>query len=133
MPYKFFRIGIVADGTDNFPTRYLVNDACVLTNKPNVYGSIFRFRAGNRFNYEEGPNYRDLYSKPYPPGLVPSCAEGGVLGILPGVIATLQATEVIRFIKTWRCCIRPLIIYDALKMVFRQLKVRKHGGYEIKD
>ena len=131
----FQNYDVVADGTDNFPTRYLVNDACVLTNKPNVYGSIFRFEGQvTVFNYEEGPNYRDLYSEPPPPGLVPSCAEGGVLGILPGVVATLQATEVIKvLLKLGDVASGRLIIYDALKMVFRQLKVRKHGGYEIKE
>ncbi|NCQ41813.1 MAG: molybdenum cofactor biosynthesis protein MoeB, partial [Cyanobacteria bacterium] len=84
---------IVIDGTDNFPTRYLVNDACVLSNKPNVYGSIFRFEGqATVFNYEGGPNYRDLYPEPPPPGMVPSCAEGGVLGVLSGIIGTIQAT-----------------------------------------
>ena len=83
---------VVVDGTDNFPTRYLVNDACVLLNKPNVYGSIFRFEGqATVFNYQEGPNYRDLYPEPPPPGMVPSCAEGGVLGVLPGIIGTIQA------------------------------------------
>ena len=90
---------VVVDGTDNFPTRYLVNDACVLLNKPNVYGSIFKFDGQcTVFNYEDGPNYRDLYPEPPPPGLVPSCAEGGVLGILPGVIGCIQATETIKII-----------------------------------
>ncbi len=90
---------IVVDGTDNFPTRYLVNDACVLLDKPNVYGSIYRFEGqATVFNYEEGPNYRDLYPEPPPPGLVPSCAEGGVLGILPGMIGVIQATETIKII-----------------------------------
>ena len=90
---------IVADGTDNFPTRYLVNDACVLTGKPNVYGSIFRFEGqASVFATEEGPCYRCLYPEPPPPGLVPSCAEGGVLGILPGLVGVMQATEVIKLI-----------------------------------
>ena len=90
---------VIADGTDNFQTRYLVNDACVLTGKPNVYGSIFRFEGMvSVFNYQGGPNYRCLYSEPPPPGLVPSCAEGGVLGVLPGVVATLQANEVIKIL-----------------------------------
>jgi adenylyltransferase/sulfurtransferase len=85
---------VVVDGTDNFPTRYLVNDACVLLGKPNVYGSIFKFEGqASVFNYQGGPNYRDLYPEPPPPGLVPSCAEGGVLGILPAVIGSIQATE----------------------------------------
>ena len=87
----------MADGTDNFPTRYLVNDACVLTGKPNVYGSIFRFEGQiSVFHYQDGPCYRCLYSEPPPPGLVPSCAEGGVLGVLPGVVGALQANEVIK-------------------------------------
>ncbi len=90
---------IVADGTDNFPTRYLVNDACVLTGKPNVYGSIFRFEGqASVFATEQGPCYRCLYPEPPPPGLVPSCAEGGVLGILPGLVGVMQATEVIKLI-----------------------------------
>jgi len=90
---------VVVDGTDNFPTRYLVNDACVLSNKPNVYGSIFRFEGqATVFNYEGGPNYRDLYPEPPPPGMVPSCAEGGVLGVLCGIIGTIQATEAIKII-----------------------------------
>ena len=88
---------VVVDGTDNFPTRYLVNDACVLLGKPNVYGSIFKFEGqASVFNYQGGPHYRDLYPEPPPPGLVPSCAEGGVLGVLPGVIGTIQATETIK-------------------------------------
>src|SRR5258708_2304582 len=90
---------IIADGTDNFPTRYLVNDACVLTGKPNVYGSIFTFEwQATVFGAKEGPCYRDLYPEPPPPGLVPSCAEGGVLGILPGLVGVMQATEVIKLI-----------------------------------
>ena len=90
---------IVADGTDNFPTRYLVNDACVLLGKPNVYGSIFRFEGqASVFATQEGPCYRCLYPEPPPPGLVPSCAEGGVLGILPGLVGVIQATEVIKLI-----------------------------------
>ncbi|MDJ0544954.1 MAG: ThiF family adenylyltransferase, partial [Microcystis sp. M53601_WE4] len=90
---------VVIDGTDNFPTRYLTNDACVLLDKPNVYGSIFRFEGqATVFNYQGGPNYRDLYPEPPPPGMVPSCAEGGVLGVLPGVIGTIQATEAIKII-----------------------------------
>ena len=93
----FAKYDVIADGTDNFATRYLVNDACVLSGKPNVYGSIFRFEGQiTVFNYKNGPNYRCLYKEPPPPGLVPSCAEGGVLGVLPGVVATLQATEVIK-------------------------------------
>jgi adenylyltransferase/sulfurtransferase len=117
---------IVVDGTDNFPTRYLVNDACVLLNKPNVYGSIFRFEGqATVFNYEGGPNYRDLYPEPPPPGLVPSCAEGGVLGILPGIIGVIQATETVKIILGQGNTLSGrLLLYDALKMTFRELKLR---------
>src|SRR5918995_4518840 len=118
---------VIVDGTDNFPTRYLVNDACVLTGKPNVYGSIFRFEGqASVFWAKEGPCYRCLYPEPPPPGLVPSCAEGGVLGILPGVIGTIQATETVKLILgigeplTGR-----LLLYDALGMRFREMKLRK--------
>ncbi len=117
---------IVVDGTDNFPTRYLVNDACVLLNKPNVYGSIFRFEGqATVFNYEGGPNYRDLYPEPPPPGLVPSCAEGGVLGILPGIIGVIQATETVKIILgTGQTLSGRLLLYNALNMTFRELKLR---------
>ncbi len=117
---------IVVDGTDNFPTRYLVNDACVLLNKPNVYGSIFRFEGqATVFNYEGGPNYRDLYPEPPPPGLVPSCAEGGVLGILPGIIGVIQATETVKIILgTGQTLSGRLLLYNALDMSFRELKLR---------
>lgn len=117
---------IVVDGTDNFPTRYLVNDACVLLNKPNVYGSIFRFEGqATVFNYEDGPNYRDLYPEPPPPGMVPSCAEGGVLGILPGIIGLIQATETVKIITGQGTTLSGrLLLYDALKMTFRELKLR---------
>jgi sulfur-carrier protein adenylyltransferase/sulfurtransferase len=117
---------IVIDGTDNFPTRYLVNDACVLLNKPNVYGSIFRFEGqATVFNYEGGPNYRDLYPEPPPPGLVPSCAEGGVLGILPGIIGVIQATEAIKMILGQGTSLSGrLLLFDALAMKFRELKLR---------
>jgi sulfur-carrier protein adenylyltransferase/sulfurtransferase len=117
---------IVIDGTDNFPTRYLVNDACVLLNKPNVYGSIFRFEGqATVFNYEGGPNYRDLYPEPPPPGLVPSCAEGGVLGILPGIIGVIQATEAIKIILGQGTTLSGrLLLFDALEMKFRELKLR---------
>lgn len=117
---------IVVDGTDNFPTRYLVNDACVLLNKPNVYGSIFRFEGqATVFNYEEGPNYRDLYPEPPPPGLVPSCAEGGVLGILPGIIGVIQATETVKIILGQGNTLSGrLLLYNALEMKFRELKLR---------
>jgi sulfur-carrier protein adenylyltransferase/sulfurtransferase len=117
---------IVVDGTDNFPTRYLVNDACVLLDKPNVYGSIFRFEGqATVFNYEGGPNYRDLYPEPPPPGMVPSCAEGGVLGILPGIIGVIQATETIKIIlKKGTTLSGRLVLYDSLEMKFRELKLR---------
>jgi adenylyltransferase/sulfurtransferase len=117
---------VIIDGTDNFPTRYLVNDACVLLNKPNVYGSIFRFEGqATVFNYEGGPNYRDLYPEPPPPGMVPSCAEGGVLGILPGIIGVIQATETIKIIMgKGRTLSGRLLLYNALEMSFRELKLR---------
>ncbi|HTZ96147.1 MAG TPA: molybdopterin-synthase adenylyltransferase MoeB [Terriglobales bacterium] len=119
---------IIADGTDNFPTRYLVNDACVLTGKPNVYGSIFRFEGqASVFATEEGPCYRCLYPEPPPPGLVPSCAEGGVLGILPGLVGLIQATEVIKLILgKGEPLIGRLLLVDALGMKFRELKLRKN-------
>jgi len=119
---------IVADGTDNFPTRYLVNDACVLLGKPNVYGSIFRFEGqASVFATEEGPCYRCLYPEPPPPGLVPSCAEGGVLGILPGLVGVIQATEVIKLILgNGAPLIGRLLLVDALNMRFRELKLRKN-------
>jgi len=119
---------IIADGTDNFPTRYLVNDACVLTGKPNVYGSIFRFEGqASVFATEEGPCYRCLYPEPPPPGLVPSCAEGGVLGILPGLVGVMQATEVIKLILgKGEPLIGRLLLVDALGMKFRELKLRKN-------
>ena len=117
---------IVVDGTDNFPTRYLVNDACVLLDKPNVYGSIFRFEGqATVFNYEGGPNYRDLYPEPPPPGMVPSCAEGGVLGILPGMIGMIQATETVKIILGNGTTLSGrLVLYNALDMKFRELKLR---------
>src|SRR6202140_5449530 len=119
---------IIADGTDNFPTRYLVNDACVLTGKPNVYGSIFRFEGqASVFATKEGPCYRCLYSDPPPPGLVPSCAEGGVLGILPGLVGVIQATEVIKLILgKGDPLIGRLLLIDALGMKFRELKLCKN-------
>ena len=119
---------IIVDGTDNFPTRYLVNDACVLLNKPNVYGSIFRFEGqATVFAYEGGPCYRCLYPEPPPPGLVPSCAEGGVLGILPGTIGLIQATETVKLIlKIGQPLVGRLILYDALAMKFRELKLRRN-------
>ena len=118
---------IVADGTDNFPTRYLVNDACVLLGKPNVYGSIFRFEGqASVFAAADAPCYRCLYPEPPPPGLVPSCAEGGVLGILPGVVGLIQATEVVKLILGLGESLQGrLLLYDALAMRFRELKLRK--------
>jgi adenylyltransferase/sulfurtransferase len=118
---------IVVDGTDNFPTRYLVNDACVLLGKPNVYGSIFRFEGqASVFYAKEGPCYRCLYSEPPPPGLVPSCAEGGVLGVLPGIIGCLQAMETIKWIiGAGDSLVGRLVLFDALKLRFRELKLRK--------
>ena len=119
---------IVVDGTDNFPTRYLVTDACVLLGKPNVYGSIFRFEGQSTvFAYEGGPCYRCLYPEPPPPGLVPSCAEGGVLGILPGVVGLIQATETVKLILgVGEPLVGRLLLYDALGMRFRELKLRKN-------
>lgn len=119
---------IVADGTDNFPTRYLVNDACVLLGKPNVYGSVFRFEGqASVFATREGPCYRCLYPEPPPPGMVPSCAEGGVLGILPGIIGIIQATEVIKLILgKGEPLIGRLLLVDALSMRFRELKLKKN-------
>src|ERR1700753_4300864 len=132
---------IVADGTDNFQTRYLVNDACVLSGKPNAYGSIFRFEGqASVFATEEGPCYRCLYPEPPPPGLVPSCAEGGVLGILPGLVGVIQATEVIKLILgIGEPLIGRLLLVDALGMGFKTLKLRKNpncpacGTHEIKE
>ncbi len=119
---------VIIDGTDNFPTRYLVNDACVLLGKPNVYGSIFRFEGQLTVFYaKEGPCYRCLFPEPPPPGLVPSCAEGGVLGILPGTIGTLQATEAIKLIiGIGKPLIGRMILYDALEMTFDSIKLRKN-------
>ncbi len=119
---------VVVDGTDNFPTRYLVNDACVLLGKPNVYGSIFRFEGqATVFAYKGGPCYRCLYPEPPPPGLVPSCAEGGVLGVLPGTIGAIQATETVKLILgTGEPLVGRLLLYDALAMRFRELKLRKN-------
>ena len=118
---------IVVDGTDNFPTRYLVNDACVLTGKPNVYGSIFRFEGqASVFAAKDGPCYRCLYPEPPPPGVVPSCAEGGVLGILPGLVGMIQATEAIKLILgAGETLVGRLLLVDALAMRFRELKLRK--------
>ena len=119
---------VIIDGTDNFPTRYLTNDACVFLNKPNIYGSIFRFDGLTTVFHsnEGGPCYRCLYPEPPPPGMVPSCAEGGVLGILPGVIGLIQATEAIKIIVgIGRTLAGRLLVYDALQMTFRELKIRK--------
>jgi molybdopterin/thiamine biosynthesis adenylyltransferase/rhodanese-related sulfurtransferase/molybdopterin converting factor small subunit len=118
---------IIVDGTDNFPTRYLVNDACVLLEKPNVYGSIFRFEGqASLFYAKQGPCYRCLYSEPPPPGLVPSCAEGGVLGVLPGIIGSIQALETIKWIiGAGDSLVGRLVLFDALKLRFRELQLRK--------
>jgi molybdopterin/thiamine biosynthesis adenylyltransferase/rhodanese-related sulfurtransferase/molybdopterin converting factor small subunit len=118
---------VILDGTDNFPTRYLVNDACVILGKPNTYGSIFRFEGqASVFATKDGPCYRCLYPEPPPPGLVPSCAEGGVLGVLPGVIGTIQATEAVKIIMgIGEPLIGRFLIYDALRMKFRELKLKK--------
>jgi len=118
---------LVCDGTDNFPTRYLVNDACVLLGKPNVYGSIFRFEGqATVFNLNaESPNYRDLFPEPPPPGMVPSCAEGGVVGVLPGIIGVIQATEAVKIITGIGTTLSGrLLLFDALQMKFRELKLR---------
>jgi molybdopterin/thiamine biosynthesis adenylyltransferase/rhodanese-related sulfurtransferase len=119
---------IVVDGTDNFPTRYLVNDACVLLGKPNVYGSIFRFEGQiTVFGYPSGPCYRCLYPEPPPPGLVPSCAEGGVLGVLPGIVGTIQAAEILKLLMgSGQPLVGRLLLFDALAMKFRELKLRKN-------
>jgi molybdopterin/thiamine biosynthesis adenylyltransferase/rhodanese-related sulfurtransferase len=119
---------IIVDGTDNFPTRYLVNDACLLLGKPNVYGSIFRFEGqATVFGYPGGPCYRCLYPEPPPPGLVPSCAEGGVLGVLPGIVGSIQAMETIKLILgAGEPLVGRLLLFDALGMRFRELKLRKN-------
>jgi sulfur-carrier protein adenylyltransferase/sulfurtransferase len=119
---------IIVDGTDNFPTRYLVNDACVLLKKPNVYGSIFRFEGQiTIFGYPDGPCYRCLYPEPPPPGLVPSCAEGGVLGVLPGIVGAIQAAETLKLIiGKGDPLVGRLLLFDALAMRFRELKLRKN-------
>jgi adenylyltransferase/sulfurtransferase len=124
----FSGFDIIVDGTDNFPTRFLVNDACVFTGKPNVYGSIFRFEGqASVFAAQDGPCYRCLYPEPPPPGLVPSCAEGGVLGILPGLVGVIQATEAIKLILgSGDSLIGRLLLVDALGMKFRELKLRKN-------
>jgi sulfur-carrier protein adenylyltransferase/sulfurtransferase len=119
---------VIVDGTDNFPTRYLVNDACILLGKPNVYGSIFRFEGqATVFGMPDGPCYRCLYPEPPPPGLVPSCAEGGVLGVLPGIVGSIQAMETIKLILgTGDSLVGRLLLFDALGMKFRELKLRKN-------
>jgi adenylyltransferase/sulfurtransferase len=118
---------LVVDGTDNFPTRYLVNDACVLLGKPNIYGSIFRFEGQSSvFWADRGPCYRCLFAEPPPPGMVPSCAEGGVLGVLPGIIGTIQATEALKLLLgVGESLVGRLLILDALRMRFREIKLRK--------
>lgn len=118
---------LIVDGTDNFPTRYLVNDACVLEGKPLIYASIFQFEGqASVFNYKQGPCYRCLYPEPPPPGLVPSCAEGGVLGVLPGVIGVIQATEAVKIILDKGTTLSGrLLLYDAMDMRFREVKLRR--------
>ncbi|HEY3383021.1 MAG TPA: molybdopterin-synthase adenylyltransferase MoeB [Vicinamibacterales bacterium] len=118
---------LVVDGTDNFPTRYLVNDACVLTHKPYVYGAIFRFEGqASVFATEDGPCYRCLYPEPPPPGLVPTCAEGGVLGVLPGIIGTIQATEALKLVLgAGETLVGRLLILDALRMRFREVRLQR--------
>jgi adenylyltransferase/sulfurtransferase len=118
---------VVVDGTDNFPTRYLVNDACVLLGKPNVYGSIYRFEGqASVFDAARGPCYRCLYPDPPPPGMVPSCAEGGVLGVLPGIIGTIQANETLKLILgVGTTLVGRLVLFDALELRFRELAIRK--------
>src|SRR6266513_2603148 len=129
----FVNYDVIVDGTDNFPTRYLVNDACVLTGKPNVYGSIFRFEGqASVFWAERGACYRCLYPEPPPPGLVPSCAEGGVLGVLPGIVGTIQANEVIKVILgADGILLNRLLLFDAWTMKFRELKLRKNPNCEL--
>src|SRR5271168_4443676 len=119
---------VIVDGTDNFPTRFLVNDACLLLGKPNVYGSIFRFEGqATVLGYPGGPCYRCLYPEPPPPGLVPSCAEGGVLGVLPGIVGTIQAAETLKLILgAGESLVGRLLLFDALQMRFRELKLRKN-------
>ena len=126
----FRNYDVIVDGTDNFPTRYLVNDACVLLNKPNVYGSIFRFEGqASVFWAERGPCYRCLYPEPPPPGLVPSCAEGGVLGVLPGIIGAIQANETIKIIlRAEDTLVSRLLIFDAWQMKFREFKLQKDSN-----
>jgi len=124
---------VIVDGTDNFPTRYLVADACTILGKPNVYGSIFRFEGQvTVFNYQDGPSYRCLYPEPPPPGLVPSCAEGGVLGVLPGVVGVLQATEAIKILTGVGTPLKGrLLLYNALDLTFRTVKVRRNPKWAV--
>ena len=125
---------VICDGTDNFPTRYLVNDSCVLLNKPYIYGSILKFEGqASVFNYKDtSPNYRDLVPEPPPPGLVPSCAEGGVMGILPGIIGTIQATETIKVLTgIGKPLDGRLLVFNALEMTFKEMKLKKQSNYKI--
>ena len=121
---------VIVDGTDNFPTRYLVNDVCEILGKPNVYGSVFKFEGqASVFNYQGGPTYRDLYPTPPPPGLVPNCAEGGVLGVLPGLIGLIQATETIKILLgLGKTLSGRLLLYDAVDMRFRELKLPRRAN-----
>ena len=118
---------VIVDGTDNFPTRYLVNDACEVLGKPNVYGSVFAFEGqASVFNYKDGPTYRDLYPEPPPPGMVPNCAEGGILGVVPGIIGLIQATETIKIIlDLGKTLSGRILLYDATTMTFREVKLKK--------
>ncbi len=122
------KFDVIADGTDNFPTRYLINDACILCNKPYVYASIFQFEGQlSVFNFQDGPNYRDLFSIPPPPGMVPNCAEGGVLGVLPGIIGSIQATEVIKVITgIGETLSGKLLLIDSLDFSFRKINIKKN-------
>jgi adenylyltransferase/sulfurtransferase len=124
---------IIIDGTDNFPTRYLINDLCVLTGKPNVYGSIFRFDGqASVFDAAAGPCYRCLFPEPPPPGLVPSCAEGGVLGVLPGTIGSIQATEALKLILgIGESLIGKLLLYDGLDLTFQTVKLHKNPACKV--
>jgi adenylyltransferase/sulfurtransferase len=121
------RYDVVLDGTDNFPTRYLVNDACVLLGKPNAFGAIFRFEGqASVFAAKNGPCYRCIYPEPPPPGLVPSCAEAGVFGVLPGIVGTIQATEAIKLIlEIGETLVGRFLLYDAMRMAFRELKISR--------
>ncbi|MCG3174314.1 MAG: Thiosulfate sulfurtransferase GlpE [Myxococcota bacterium] len=129
----FEKFDIVVDGTDNFPTRYLINDACVMLGKPNVHGSIFRFEGqATVYNYQDGPCYRCLYPEPPPPGMVPSCSEAGVLGVLPGIVGSIQAMEAIKIILgKGNVLSGRLLMFDALNMKFREMKLRRDAHCKV--